>query len=229
MAETTANEAAQRYAVIEQAYAKENWSTVLHNGEDLLQQLRQSDHAQLTGLQMRLQLLLGHTQLYGYTDKKAAAVYYGAVAANSSEAALTRIAEQGLNQCAIEEPHAEPAPSEAPASGGPGPATPWLTAASATVVTATAVKETPAPIGDGETQPVVEPAAAAATTPAAPWSEPSLIPEVVEEPELIELHQADPSVAEDVELDWKEPVPTATAEEIADEDLLRGLMLVQIG
>ena len=52
---------------------------------------------------------------------------------------------------------------------------------------------------------------------------------MVEEPELIELHQADPSVAEDVELYWKEPVPTATAEEIADEDLLRGLMLVQIG
>lgn len=218
MAETTANEAAQRYAVIEQAYAKENWAVVLQEGEGLLLQLRQSDNPQLVGLQMRLQLLLGHTQLYGCTDKSAAAGYYKAVAAQSSEAALTRIAAQGLNQCGIEEPRAEPAPTEAPTSGVPGPAAPWLTAATTLSV--------PAPIEAVETQPLLEPAAA---TPAAPWSEPSLIPEVVEEPELIELHQADPSLAEDVELDWKEPVPAATAADIADEDLLRGLMLVQIG
>ncbi len=224
MAETTANEAAQRYAVIEQAYSKENWAAVLQEGEGLLLQLRQSNNPQLVGLQMRLQLLLGHTQLYGCTDKGAAAGYYRAVAAQSSEAAITRIAAQGLNQCAIEDPRAEPAPAEAPTSGGPGPAAPWLTAAAtAASATASSTSQTPSPpasVEDVETSPAVA---------AAPWSEPSLIPEVVEEPELIELHQADPSLAEDVELDWKEPAPAATAADIADEDLLRGLMLVQIG
>lgn len=245
MAETTANEAAQRYAVIEQAYSKENWAAVLQNGEDLLLLLRQSDNVQLLGLQMRLQLLLGHTQLYGYTNKTAASVYYGAVAAKSNEAALTKIAAQGLKQCAIEEAHAEPvqaeapteavAPAEAvapvvtPSSAGPGPAAPWLTAA-ATTATATTTAlatepSTPTPIVEVETQPAVEPAA---STPAAPWSEPSLIPEVVEEPELIELHQADPALSEDVELDWKEPAPASAAVDMEDGDLVSGLMLVRI-
>lgn len=237
MAETTANEAAQRYAVIEQAYSKENWAAVLQNGEDLLLLLRQSDNVQLIGLQMRLQLLLGHTQLYGYTNKTAASVYYGAVAAKSDEAALTKIAAQGLKQCAIEEAHAEPvqaeAPTEAvapvvtPSSAGPGPAAPWLTAAATTATTTALATEapTPTPIVAVETQPAVEPAA---STPAAPWSEPSLIPEVVEEPELIELHQADPALSEDVELDWKEPAPASAAVDMEDGDLVSGLMLVQI-
>ncbi len=239
MAETTANEAAQRYAVIEQAYSKENWAAVLQNGEDLLLRLRQSDNVQLIGLQMRLQLLLGHTQLYGYTNKTAASLYYGAVAANSHEAALTKIAAQGLKQCAIEEALAEPvqaeAPTEAvapvvtPSSAGPEPAAPWLTAA-ATTATATSTAlasepSTPTPIVEVETQPAVEPAP---STPAAPWSEPSLIPEVVEEPELIELHQADPALSEDVELDWKEPAPDSTAVEMDDGDLVSGLMLVRL-
>jgi hypothetical protein len=56
-----------------------------------------------------------------------------------------------------------------------------------------------------------------------------LIPDVVEEPELIELHQADPSLAEDVELAWQEPVSATASQDKADEDLLRGLMLVSIG
>ncbi|MCT0209021.1 hypothetical protein [Synechococcus sp. CS-1332] len=233
MAETTANEAAQRYAVIEQAYSKENWATVLQEGEGLLLQLRQSDNPQLLGLQMRLQLLLGHTQLYGYGNKVAAAAYYGTVAEKSGEAALTKIATQGINQCAIEEPAAETAPTEAPTEAPEeavttvvaptadvsGPAAPWLTAA-------TAADTATAPTMDIETAPLEE---AAASTAAAPWSEPSLIPEVVEEPELIELHQANPSLAEDVELAWKEPASATATSDKADEDLVSGLMLVRIG
>ncbi len=230
MAETTANEAAQRYAVIEQAYSKEQWATVLQNGEELLQQLQSSDNTQVLGLQMRLQLLLGHTHLYGYTDKAAAAGYYGGVAAQTSEAALARIAEQGLKQCAIEETPAEQATAVAataatgliaPSSTPPGQAVtdaaaPWLSQSPAT----------PAPSGDLE---VMAPTGEVpAASPAAPWSEPSLIPDVVEEPELIELHQADPSLAEDVELAWQEPVSATTSQDKADEDLLRGLMLVSI-
>ncbi|MBW4529993.1 MAG: hypothetical protein KME02_04800 [Aphanothece saxicola GSE-SYN-MK-01-06B] len=229
MAEFTANEAAQRYAVIEQAYSKEQWATVLQDGEELLVLLQQpSDNAQLVGLQMRLQLLLGHTQLYGYAEKSAASAYYRAVAAQSSEAALTRIAEQGLKQCAIEETPAVQATEAAvtgahaptaglPGQGVTGPAAPWLTQSPAT----------PATSGDLETVPTTGEGPAA--TPAAPWSGPSLIPDVVEEPELIELHQADPALAEDVELAWQEPVTAAMSQDKADEDLLSGLMLVRIG
>ncbi len=242
MAETSANDAAQRYAVIEQAYSREKWATVLSDGGELLEELGPSDNPQLTGLKLRLQLLLGHTQLYGYGDKDAAAGYYGTVAEKSSEAALTRIAEQGLKQCAIEEAPAPPGTGAAVtdnaaptpgflAEGAPGPAAPWLTktAAAAAAVTAS----TAAPGAE------LEPAAkeegqdgATTTTPAAPWSEPSLVPEVVEEPELIELHQADPALADDVELSWKESSPSSPAAAASmgkeDEELLSGLMLVRV-
>ncbi len=248
MAETSANDAAQRYAVIEQAYSREKWATVVGDGGELLQELQQSDNPQLTGLKLRLQLLLGHTQLYGYGDKPVAAGYYGTVAEQSSEAALTRIAEQGLKQCAIDEAAAAPttgaavsgnlAPTPDVLAEGPpgpaattqdatGPAAPWLTATAAAAAATTAA---PTPAVD------LEPAAAeegrdgaTAATPAAPWSEPSLIPDVVEEPELIELHQADPTLADDVELSWQESSPaTAAPMDKEDEELLSGLMLVRV-
>lgn len=242
MAETSANDAAQRYAVIEQAYSREKWATVVGDGGELLQELQQSDNPQLTGLKLRLQLLLGHTQLYGYGDKAAAAVYYGTVAERNSEAALTRIAEQGLKQCAIDE--AAPAPTTGAAvadtvattpafltegAAGPavtGAAAPWLTATAAAVAAVAA----PIPVVDPASAPAEEgPDAATAATPAAPWSEPSLIPEVVEEPELIELHQADPTLADDVELSWQESSPATAAPMVKeDEELLSGLMLVRV-
>jgi hypothetical protein len=75
--------------------------------------------------------------------------------------------------------------------------------------------------------------APAAPEPAAAGREESLIPEVVEEPELIELHQADPALAEEVELTWQETAtpPAGGSAEISkdDRELLRGLMLVRIG
>ncbi|WP_216904235.1 hypothetical protein [Synechococcus sp. CCY 9618] len=259
MAEPAASDTAQRYAVIEQAYSREDWATVRRDGEGLLRQLRQAGNPQFLGLRMRLQLLLGHTQLYGFADKAEAARYYEAVARDSGEAALAKIAEQGLKQCVENEPAApvpapEPqvsppeavgqvvAPTSAPpfsgAAGGspfaaPAPAAaaaappptavnqaaPWLSAAAA------ASPQTPAP--------AVTPVAPTGEEPAAPWSQESLIPEVVEEPELIELHQADPALAEELELTWKEPAPGPTVAKeplkADDEELLSGLMLVRIG
>jgi hypothetical protein len=57
---------------------------------------------------------------------------------------------------------------------------------------------------------------AEASEPAAP----RLVPEVVEEPELIEVHQADPRLAEDLEVTLRESEPEDEAE------LRRGLMRV---
>jgi hypothetical protein len=309
MAETADN-VAQRYAVLEQAYSREDWATVLRDGQDLLGKLRQANDPRMLGLQMRLQLLLGHTQLYGFGDKAAAAGFYGAVATQSAEAALATIAEQGLKQCneveaAATEPAAEPKPTAEttaepepaaePSAAASGPATPTpseptvapepqaaVAAAAQTPFTTPAPAEvtTPAsltfdagsspPPGGGTSTPATPwlttgtPAAegtgAMASTPpesapttgtaptagalgvdaaaAAPWIEAPLIPEVVEEPELIEVHQADPSLAEDLELTWDETAPTPREAPLSsadeglsqeDEELLSGLLLVRLG
>ncbi|KEF40767.1 MAG: hypothetical protein ER33_15230 [Cyanobium sp. CACIAM 14] len=316
MAETTANDVARRYAVIEQAYSKEDWGLVLRDGEELLQQLRQTGTPQFLGLRLRLQLLLGHTHLYGYADRAAAARCYGDVASESIEAPLTKIAEQGLKECQATDPPAakDPAnraeapvpeleslptatpvpPATAPAQsapapepfGGPAeallptpapapfaipgpaatpgpvsekitsPAAPWLTDAAPAIAAASiptaAIAVPPIAVPEATTPaepPTSFPAAAVAPPPspaaplppaasaAPPWQGESLIPEVVEEPELIELHQADPALAEEVEVSWKEQASAPGAEtpgispELSrdDEELVGGLLLVRIG
>jgi hypothetical protein len=83
---------------------------------------------------------------------------------------------------------------------------PWLD-------TQPARESAPTPLGES-------PAAAAV---------PALIPEVIEEPELIEVHQADPALAEELEL--KEPTPLlGSNEEDGEEDLelRKGLLRVDI-
>jgi len=244
---SAANDAAQRYAAIENSYSKEDWATVLIEGEVLLRELEAEGLAPFLPLRMRLQLLLGHTHLYGYDAKEKAADLYGIVAHESNEPALARIAEQGLKQCAI--PAApEPAavtttPLEAPTAGGT-PAVASGTTAAAPWLEATAVArsaEAAASAPDASTMPAMPSTATTGTAPAAPtpiepeipaeisaapWTEESLIPDVVEEPELIELHQADPSLADEVVVAWKDrPSIPVDAE---DEDLLSGLLLVRI-
>ncbi len=292
MAETDVNDAAQRYAVIEQAYSKEDWAMVLRDGGELLQQIQQTGNPQLLGLRMRVQLLLGHTHLYGCADKTAAAEFYAAVASESREAPLAKIAQQGLEQCSVSTPRAaEPEPEtqtsptpnptrgEAaaapvtatpaaasstsplttrpetaspfsdPAAAAPdtpaaaeaaGPAAPWLTAMTpgSTPAPEAPTATTPAPfMVEAAATPAVETPAGVGEVKggesAAPWSEESLIPEVVEEPELIELHQADPALAEDLELTLQETAPArpspAPVNAKEDEELLRGLLLVRVG
>jgi hypothetical protein len=255
-----ANDAAQRYAAIEKAYSKEDWATVLKQGEVLLQELEADGLEQFQGLRMRLQLLLGHTQLYGFGAKEKASSLYGIVAKDSSEQALARIAEQGLKQCTVtaaEEPQVAATPTEptaSTASPAVGPsqsaAAPWLEATTATKTDKASSQE-----GAGPTIPALPfsgtvdnvPSTAAAITvetssiplpleaaaaagesagPPTPWGEASLIPEIVEEPELIELHQADPSLAEEVEVTWKDKRRSVEGD---DQDLLSGLLLVRIG
>ncbi len=250
---SAANDAAQRYAAIENSYSKEDWPTVLKEGDVLLQELEAEGLESFQPLRMRLQLLLGHTHLYGYDAKEKAASLYGLVASESSETALARIAEQGLKQCAVPaapEPEVvATSPLEAPATGGSTAAAssttaaaPWLeaTAAAKSVAAASppAASSLPAmpftgPIGSAPADPTSsqpeiagEPADSEAVGSAAPWAEESLIPDIVEEPELIELHQADPSLADEVVVAWKDR--TGNAVEASDEDLLSGLLLVKI-
>ncbi len=240
---SAANDAAQRYAAIENSYSKEDWPTVLKEGDVLLQELEAEGLESFQPLRMRLQLLLGHTHLYGYDAKEKAASLYGLVASESSEAALARIAEQGLKQCAVPaapEPEVvATSPLEAPATGGSAAAASSTTAAApwleATVAAKSVAAASPAAASSLPAMPFTGPIGSAPAEPtssqpeisAAPWAEESLIPDIVEEPELIELHQADPSLADEVVVAWQDRPGNVV--EVSDEDLLSGLLLVKIG
>lgn len=225
---------AQRYASIEQAYCDDRWSEVLQQGEALLNDLGDADDATTQGLRPRVQLLLAHSYLYGLDDLASAAEHYGGVLVHGTEATLIDSARQGLQVCQQKAgigPDAESLPKaaasssdrNAPAGAATGPwsglAMPWLSSGagsdSGSVVTTTAIPPEPA----------------------APWatSPPSLIADVVEEPELIELHQSDPNLAEDIEVEvhpvgLSDPGPShgQTPSEPEDPELIKGLLRVVI-
>jgi hypothetical protein len=225
MAESAAaGDPTQLYTAIEKAYCEDRWSDVLQQGERLLAQLPSDD----LGLRQRLQLLMAHTFLYGFGDRGSAADLYRAVEASQAEPALRQIAAQGLQQCDVpvqQAPEPEPSPPQLEEAG------PSLHEAALALSQAEAAAAQPAeapvmpwldtqPAGESEPAPLRESPARAA--------EPALIPEVIEEPELIEVHQADPNLAEELEL--KEPSPRlrTNEEEYEDLELRKGLLRVEI-
>jgi len=150
------------------------------------------------GLRQRLQLLLAHTHLYGYGNRESAGEFYRAVQESQAESSLRQIAAQGLQQCEV-------APSPEPTTPYPdwaGPVIPWE-----------------------------EPSTQTAATPALPQSgaterEP-LIPELIDEAELLEVHQADPALAEEFEI--RETRPTAEIEgPKEDAELVKSLLKVEL-
>ncbi len=191
----------ERYQAIEQAYCAGVWSTVLDQGRNLMRDLRGQPGETSEPLRQRLLLLLGHTHLHGFADPEAAGECYAAVLSGNPEAELRPIAEEGMRACRpIAPPQVLPVPaaSEEDAQQGAAAAMPWLE------TTPPAVRAVPA--------------AATADRSAAPAP---LVPQVVEEPELIELHQADPTLAEEVVVQVR---PAEKPE--AGEDLSRGLLRV---
>ena len=95
----------QRYAAIEQLYAKQDWPDVEARCSSLL-----ADIPDLPGdpLRQRVLLLLAHTQLYGSGDPAGAASLYRAVLAAEAETVLADMARQGLARCG--EPDRQPEP-----------------------------------------------------------------------------------------------------------------------
>lgn len=221
----------QRYEAIERVYSERQWDDVARLSEALLLELPDdAGHP----LRQRLQLLLGHTYLYGYEDAATATGFYNRVRAATSEAVLRDIADQGLEQCASQG-------AEKPATTGSEPST----AESSAAVAGQAFPFSPTPVDAG--------AGATDAVPAMPWmtqlggtppteavdpapelvipSEPELVVEVVEEPELIDVAQADPARAEELEVAIRSesthaPVGGFSPEEIAD--LSKGLLRVVI-
>ena len=200
----------QRYEAIEGFYNERQWDNVASLSEALLVELPDDPSHPL---RQRLQLLLGHTYCYGYQDAQTATGFYSRVLAASEETMLREIAEQGLKQCInladIAVAPAEVIPDQSPAA---------TAATSATAATAVS-----------------------AGTAATPWmeqlgevgltelgrSEVGLTEvEVIEEPELIELAQANPRTAEPVDLAILPLAAKPSPEEIAE--LSKGLLRVVI-
>jgi hypothetical protein len=86
----------QRYGDIERLYCERQWDTVIRLSEELLLDLP-GDPA--NPLRQQLQLLLGHTYLYGYQDSTTAAGFYSRVRAATEDPMLRDIANQGLELC----------------------------------------------------------------------------------------------------------------------------------
>ena len=225
----------QRYEAIERVYSKRQWDDVARLSEELLLEL---PNEPADPLRQRLQLLLGHTYLYGYEDRATATGFYSRVRAATQEPILRDIADQGLEQCA-----SQAAP----------PATTLEVGSGQTPIAATTGGQA-FPFGN---TPVAVGTAIASAGSAMPWLEqlgsieaeqvevpvaqvpvPNLVVEVVDEPELIEVAQADAATAQELEVAvskeslaepeerFTEPVGGPSPEELAE--LSKGLLRVVI-
>lgn len=216
---TSPNPLQQRYEAIERVYSERKWDVVIRLSEELILELP-GDPAD--PLRQRLQLLLGHTYLYGYEDSATATGFYSRVRAATQEPVLRDIADQGLEQCA-----SQAAPPATTLEVGPGqPPVAASTGGQAF------------PFGN---EPVAVGTAIASAGSAMPWLEQlgGIVPvEVVDEPELIEVAQADAATAQELEVAvskesltgpedrFAEPVGGPSPEELAE--LSKGLLRVVI-
>ena len=206
---------AQRYGQIEEAYRQQEWSIVMDQGQTLLADLEKQPEGG-AGLKPRLQLLMAHALLYGFNDTLMAEDLYTRVAGDSSESDLQPVAEAGIHNCranraqrredearaqaeaaqrhkaeqealisaTANQNQSQPA-SPGPGAGSPRPVMPWLTQ---TAADSALVSQDWAPLGE------------------------TLIPEIVDEPELLELHQSESSLAEEVDLMVRERLGVGLAE-----------------
>jgi hypothetical protein len=207
----------QRYGQIEEAYRQQEWSIVMDQGQTLLADLENQPEAG-AGLKPRLQLLMAHSLLYGFNDTLMAEDLYTRVAGDSSESELQPVAEAGIHNCranraqrrenearaqaeaaqrrkaeqeeltsaTANRDQSQPAsPVPGAGAGSPGPVMPWLTQ---TAADSALVSQDWAPLGE------------------------TLIPEIVDEPELLELHQTGSSLAEEVDLMVRERLGVGLAE-----------------
>jgi len=172
---------ADRYAELERAYTDDRWSDVVRMGDSLVADLRRSSEDRHRELLGRAQLLLGHAHLYGLERASEARPHYQDVLATSQDPDLRQLAEKALHSC----------DNALAADGLPPPA-----ATGSFLATVAAAQQTK-PEGGASPADAASPWLNPATTPPADRLE----VEVVEEPELVEVAQADPSLAEELELE----------------------------
>ena len=107
------DQANDQYAALERLYSNRRWAELEASAEVLIAEMDGAVAGQGDGdgdLRARVQLLLGHTRLYGFNDAGIAAEHYRQVLAAQPQALLLGIAQEGLNQClATEQPSASDA------------------------------------------------------------------------------------------------------------------------
>ena len=121
------DQANDQYAALERLYSNRRWAELEASAEVLIAEMDGAVAGQWDGdgdLRARVQLLLGHTRLYGFNDACVAAEHYRQVLAAQPQALLLGIAQEGLNQCLATE---QPSASDA---------MPWLEQTALTVVAA---------------------------------------------------------------------------------------------
>lgn len=97
MADLTPERQQAQYAAIELLYSEGQWSKVLEASEALLAEL---SPLQGHSLRPRLELVIGHTLLYGLADLDRAEARYQAALLETEEPVLREIAAQCLLRCA---------------------------------------------------------------------------------------------------------------------------------
>jgi len=254
-----ANDPSERYSELERAYTEDRWPDVLEQGGQLIADLSNDPDPVAADLASRAHLLLGHAHLYGLRDPSAALPHYQALLAGSADPALRRIAEEALPYCkstqelspprAAIEPTAEPLGDQILATQGQ-----WIHQAgtASEPITEAATPWLDGPIRQGQAIQTGVGGMIAAPGTTIGDLVPSLEVEVVEEPELMEVAQADPSLAEELEIELTRisarrashrgdgtateelapPAPADSLEEpddlIEDPELLAGLLRVVV-
>ena len=197
----------EAYGAVERAYGQGDFAAALQAAEALLPQIPAGRSDQLD---QRLQLLIGHIQLYGLEQPLQAETAYRAVLGQSRDPAYRQLAEQGLERChqAEAEPLAEALP-----------ATPWLQQLSDPEGALQSLRqhsqETPMA---SEPEPVavaVEPMAMAP------------VAELEPEPQLISP-PAEPAPLEPVQVEPMQANPTPAEPDPPAQDLDQGLLLVRL-
>lgn len=96
MTDPTPEQQQEQYAAIELLYSEGKWNEVLAASQSLLDAL---PPVQGHPLRPRLDLVIGHTLLYGLVDPHGAEPWYRTVLLDTEETVLREIAEQGLVRC----------------------------------------------------------------------------------------------------------------------------------
>ena len=169
------------YIAVEHAYSMQQFPEALRLAQDLVPRIPSGSEDQLD---LRLQLLIGHTYLYGLGQPQKALPCYQQVLKQSYDPTYRELAEQGVTLCQQAGASSSLAaiPDEASTSSSSGAAVPWLEDLGSLGTT-----DQP-----GNDSPEAQPGLAGATAAAQPWAvkaEESVKGDLVEriEPDLVEV------------------------------------------
>ena len=203
------------YIAVEHAYSMQQFPEALRLAQDLVPRIPSGSEDQLD---LRLQLLIGHTYLYGLGQPLKALPCYQQVLKQSYDPTYRELAEQGVTLCQQAGASSSLAanPDEMSTSSSTGAAVPWLEDLGSLGTT-----DQP-----GNDSPEAQPGLAGATAAAQPWAvkaEESVKGDLVEriEPDLVEvIEEPAPSLGPTGGLESPQAFSPAEAAELA-KGLLR--------